>query len=124
MRSIISHFTIVIIHTTLSCPAGIEYLTETAIKSADLKNKTLTTEDGTAISFEKLVIGTGARVRAMPWWFSGVQTGPTCHNGMHACMYVSVLGHFCPPEPILKVCWPFSVVLLGDPAGGLQDSRC
>uniref|UniRef100_A0A1D1ZS99 monodehydroascorbate reductase (NADH) n=1 Tax=Auxenochlorella protothecoides TaxID=3075 RepID=A0A1D1ZS99_AUXPR len=41
---------------------GIEYLTETAIKSADLKNKTLTTEDGTAISFEKLVIGTGARV--------------------------------------------------------------
>lgn len=41
---------------------GIEYLTSTRVVSADVAAKTLTTAGGDTISYEKLVVATGARV--------------------------------------------------------------
>ncbi|GAB4823794.1 hypothetical protein N2152v2_010840 [Parachlorella kessleri] len=40
---------------------GIEYLTSTKVVSADVASKTLTTAAGDTITYEKLIIGTGAR---------------------------------------------------------------
>jgi NAD(P)H-nitrite reductase large subunit len=43
-------------------PTGIEYKTDTRITKVDVSSKTLTAESGETISYEKLIIATGARV--------------------------------------------------------------
>ena len=44
-------------------PAGIDYLTSTKVTAVDVAAKQLTTAGGEAITFDKLVVATGARVR-------------------------------------------------------------
>ena len=48
--------------TAILCHTGIEYLTSTKVVGADVASKTLTTAAGDTITYEKLIIGTGARV--------------------------------------------------------------
>lgn len=43
--------------------SGIDYKTSTKVTAADLASKTLTTASGDKISYDKLIIATGARVR-------------------------------------------------------------
>ena len=45
--------------------SGITYLTSTRVTAADVTAKTLTTASGDTITYEKLVIATGARVSTM-----------------------------------------------------------
>lgn len=44
-------------------PAGIDYLTGTKVTAVDVAAKQLTTAGGEAITYDKLVVATGARVR-------------------------------------------------------------
>ena len=43
-------------------PAGIDYKTNTSITAVDVGAKTLTAASGDTISYEKLIVATGARV--------------------------------------------------------------
>ena len=43
--------------------AGIEYKTNTCITGVDIKAKKLTAKSGDTISYEKLIVATGCRVR-------------------------------------------------------------
>ena len=43
--------------------AGIDYKTSTTVKSVDLKSKSLQTESGDSIKYEKLIVATGSTVR-------------------------------------------------------------
>jgi len=52
-------------HPPPVCPAGIEYLTSAKVTAVDVAAKQLTTAGGDTITFDKLVVATGARVR--PW---------------------------------------------------------
>ena len=45
-----------------SAPAGVDYKVNTKITAVDAKAKTLTAESGDMISYEKLIMATGARV--------------------------------------------------------------
>ena len=51
----------VIIGNCLAC-AGVDYKTSTKVTAIDAKSKTLTSESGDTISYEKLIYATGARV--------------------------------------------------------------
>lgn len=42
--------------------AGIDFKVKTNVTSVDVKNKSLTTESGENITFEKLIVATGSRV--------------------------------------------------------------
>ena len=42
--------------------AGIEYLTGTTVTSADIKNKSISTDKGQTFSYDKLMIATGSTV--------------------------------------------------------------
>ena len=61
------------------CPfhsAGIDYLTSTKVTAVDVAAKKLTTAGGEAVTFDKLVVATGARVSAVQrsaggWWRAG-----------------------------------------------------
>ena len=54
----------------MACHAGIEYKTNTLITGVDIKAKTLTAKSGDTISYEKLIVATGCRVRPHPAWSS------------------------------------------------------
>ena len=54
----------------------------TLVTKADVKGKTLTTEKGETISFDKLVIGTGASVRVV--WESTQMAASTSCSCRHA----------------------------------------
>ena len=43
--------------------AGIDYKLSTTVKSVDLKSKSLHTESGDSIKYEKLIVATGSTVR-------------------------------------------------------------
>ena len=48
--------------------AGIDYKTSTTVKSVDLKSKSLHTESGDSIKYEKLIVATGSTVRGSGGW--------------------------------------------------------
>ena len=48
--------------------AGIDYKTSTTVKSVDLKSKSLQTESGDSIKYEKLIVATGSSVRGSWGW--------------------------------------------------------
>lgn len=49
-------------HTPTHTNTGITYLTGTRVTSADVKQRTLTLQDGSSIGYEKLIVATGAKV--------------------------------------------------------------
>ena len=48
--------------------AGIDFRTNTTVIKADIKAKTITTESGEDITYEKLIIALGSVVR--PWYLT------------------------------------------------------
>ena len=60
--------------------AGIDYKTSTTVKSVDLKSKSLQTESGDSIKYEKLIVATGSSVRgSWGWLLDATQTAAAWH---------------------------------------------
>ena len=56
------------LHSPMPMHAGIDYKTSTTVKSVDLKGKSLQTEGGDSIKYEKLIVATGSTVRGSWGW--------------------------------------------------------
>ncbi len=67
-------------YTATIHPPGITYLTNSKVTAASVANRTLTLANGDVVSYDKLVIATGARVGA---WGEGLtRCGSMCGDAV------------------------------------------